>query len=70
MTIRITERVAIGYRPVDAGSGGQVLLVDSDDVAFRTVAAAPAHLPRLLVPSAGAASTAAAAVAWALPGSS
>lgn len=65
VTIRITERVAIGYRPVD---GGQVQLVDRDNVAFRTVATAPARLPRLLTPAAGAPSAAAAAVAAALPG--
>jgi cell division protein FtsQ len=65
VTIRITERVAIGYRPVD---GGQVALVDRDNVAFRTVAAAPAGVPRLLVPATGPQSTAAAAVAGALPG--
>lgn len=69
VTIRITERVAIGYRPVDGGSGGgAVALVDRDDVAFRTVPAAPAHLPRLLVPAEGAQSAAAATVAGALPG--
>lgn len=69
VTIRITERVAIGYRPVDGGSGGgPVALIDRDDVAFRSVAAAPAHLPRLLVPAEGAQSTAAAVVAGALPG--
>ena len=65
VTIRITERVAIGYRPVD---GGQVQLVDRDNVAFRTVAAAPARLPRLLTPASGAPSAAAAGVAAALPG--
>ncbi|HEX8095152.1 cell division protein FtsQ/DivIB [Jatrophihabitans sp.] len=65
VTIRITERVAIGYRPVD---GGQAQLVDGDNVAFRTVRSAPAGLPRLLVPASGASSAAAAAVAAALPG--
>jgi cell division protein FtsQ len=65
VTIRITERVPIGYRPAD---GGQLLLVDSDNVAFRSVASAPAGLPRLLVPAAGPPSAAAAAVAGALPG--
>ncbi len=68
VTIRITERVAIGYRPVDPDSGGgAVLLVDRDDVAFRTVRAAPAHLPRLLVPASGAPADAAALVAGTLP---
>lgn len=65
VTIRITERVPIGYRPVD---GGQVVLIDRDNVAFRTAAAAPAGLPRLLVPATGPLPTAAAAVAGALPG--
>jgi cell division protein FtsQ len=64
VTIRITERVPIGYRPAD----GAEALVDRDNVAFRSVAAAPAGLPRLLVPAAGPSSTAAAAVAGALPG--
>jgi cell division protein FtsQ len=69
VTIRITERVAIGYRPAGDGvDGGQELLVDRDNVAFRTVASAPAHLPRLVVPADGAPSMAAAAVAGALPG--
>jgi cell division protein FtsQ len=69
VTIRITERAAIGYRPVDgAVGGGPVLLVDRDNVAFRTVAGAPAGLPRLVVPAAGAPSTAAAGVAGVLPG--
>ncbi|HST46505.1 MAG TPA: FtsQ-type POTRA domain-containing protein [Jatrophihabitans sp.] len=63
--IKITERVPIGYRPIDRG---QVVLVDPDNVAFRTVAAAPAGLPRLLVPAIGPQPTAAAAVAGALPG--
>lgn len=68
VTIRITERVAVGYRPVDpAGSGGPVLLVDRDDVAFRTLRTVPAHLPRLLVPADGPAADAAALVAGALP---
>lgn len=68
VTIRVTERVAIGYRPVDPGaSGAAVLLVDRDDVAFRTVAAAPKDLPRLLVPATGAPSAAAALVAGTLP---
>jgi cell division protein FtsQ len=68
VTIRITERVAVGYRPVDPGAGGgSVLLVDRDDVAFRTVSAAPKNLPRLLVPATGAPSAAAALVAGALP---
>ncbi|HST46990.1 cell division protein FtsQ/DivIB [Jatrophihabitans sp.] len=68
VTIRITERVAIGYRPVDPGTGGgAVLLVDRDNVAFRTVSAVPKHLPRLLVPATGASATAAALVAGALP---
>lgn len=68
VTIRITERAAIGYRPVDAAvSGGQVLLVDRDNVAFRTVKSAPADLPRLLVPGSGLPSAAAALVAGTLP---
>lgn len=68
VTIRVTERVAVGYRPVDpAAGGGPVLLVDRSDVAFRTVTAVPKHLPRLLVPASGPASSAAAAVAAALP---
>lgn len=67
VTIRITERVAIGYRPVDGSGGGQVLLVDRDDVAFRTVGSAPKGLPRLVVPATGGPSTAAAEVAGALP---
>jgi cell division protein FtsQ len=68
VTIRITERVAVGYRPVDgSAAGGQVTLVDRDNVAFSTAASAPPHLPRLVVPADGAASTAAAAVAGALP---
>jgi cell division protein FtsQ len=64
VTIRITERTAVGYRPVD---GGQVLLVDRDNVAFRSVKAAPAGLPRLLVTGSGAPSAAAARVAGTLP---
>lgn len=64
VTIRITERVAIGYRQVD---GGRVVLVDRESVAFSTVAAAPAGLPRLLVPAEGPQSTAASVVAGALP---
>jgi cell division protein FtsQ len=69
VTIRISERVAVGYRPLDGTvSGGQVLLVDRDNVAFRTVASAPARLPRLVVPADGAPSAAAALVAGALPG--
>jgi cell division protein FtsQ len=68
VTIRITERTAIGYRPVDAAvSGGPVLLVDRDNVAFRTVTSAPANLPRLLVPESGLPSAAAALVASTLP---
>jgi cell division protein FtsQ len=68
VTIRITERVAIGYRPVDGSvSGGQALLVDQDNVAFRTVASAPARLPRLVVPAEGAPAAAVATVAGALP---
>jgi cell division protein FtsQ len=63
VTIQITERVAIGYRPVD----GQALLIDRDNVAFRTVKAVPAGLPRLLVPGSGAPSAAAALVAGTLP---
>jgi cell division protein FtsQ len=64
VTLRIAERVAVGYRPVD---GGQVLLVDRDNVAFRAVKAAPAGLPRLLAPETGAPSDAAALVAGTLP---
>jgi cell division protein FtsQ len=68
VTIRITERVAIGYRPVDpAAGGGPVLLVDRDNVAFRTVSSVPKHLPRLLVSPSGAPAAAAALVAGALP---
>jgi len=68
VTIRITERVAIGYRPAEpGGSGGAVLLVDRDDVAFRTVGSTPKHLPRLLVPPSGAAASAAALVTGSLP---
>lgn len=68
VTIRVTERVAVGYRPIDPGaSGGPALLVDRDNVAFRTVSAAPKHLPRLLVPATGAPSAAAASVAGTLP---
>jgi cell division protein FtsQ len=63
VTIRITERTAVGYRPVD---GGEVL-VDGENVAFRTVAKPPARLPRLLVSGIDAPSAAAAAVAAALP---
>lgn len=70
VTIRVIERVAVGYRPVDPGAtGGAVLLVDRDDVAFRTVPAAPKNLPRLLVPASGAPSAAAALVAGTLPAS-
>ncbi|MEO6502267.1 MAG: FtsQ-type POTRA domain-containing protein [Jatrophihabitantaceae bacterium] len=64
VTIRITERVAVGYRPID---GGQVLLIDRDDVAFRAVKSPPAGLPRLLVTGSGASSAAAALVAGTLP---
>ena len=67
VTIRITERVPIGYRPVGGQAGGEVVLVDPDNVAFRTVNSAPRGLPRLVVPASGAPSDAAAAVAGALP---
>ncbi len=63
VTIRITERVAVGYRP----DSGAVVLVDRDDVAFHTVKSAPAGLPRLLVPGDDARSGAAAQVAGTLP---
>lgn len=63
VTISITERVAVGYRPVD---GGEVL-VDADNVAFRTVRTPPARLPRLQVSGIDAPSAAAARVAAALP---
>lgn len=63
VTIRITERTAVGYRPVD---GGEVL-VDGDNVAFRTVRTPPARLPRLLVSGIDAPSAAVAVVAAALP---
>jgi cell division protein FtsQ len=66
VTIRITERTAVGYRPVD---GGRVLLVDRDNVAFRSVKTTPAGLPRLLVTGSQAASAAAALVAGTLPAS-
>jgi cell division protein FtsQ len=46
-----------------------VLLVDRDNVAFRTVSSAPKHLPRLLVSASGAPAAAAALVAGALPAS-
>ncbi|HEY0169058.1 MAG TPA: FtsQ-type POTRA domain-containing protein [Jatrophihabitans sp.] len=64
VTIRVTERTAVGYRPVD---GGQVLLVDRDNVVFRSVKSTPAGLPRLLASSSGAPSAAAALVAGTLP---
>jgi cell division protein FtsQ len=68
VTIRVTERVAVGYRPADAGAGGgPVLLLDRDNVAFQTLAAAPKDLPRLLVPATGSPSAAAALVAGTLP---
>jgi cell division protein FtsQ len=43
VTIRVSERVAVGYRSV----AGAVVLVDADDVAFATQSRAPSGLPQL-----------------------
>jgi len=65
--IRITERVAVGYRAVANGAG----LVDADNVQFRTQARPPAGLPQLTTTGESAAdpelAAAVATVAGALP---
>jgi cell division protein FtsQ len=65
--IRITERVAVGYRAVANGAG----LVDADNVQFRTEARPPAGLPQLATTGESAAdpelAAAVATVAGALP---
>jgi cell division protein FtsQ len=65
--IRITERVAVGYRAVANGAA----LVDADDVQFRTQSRPPAGLPQLATTGEAADSSeltaAVAAVAGALP---
>jgi cell division protein FtsQ len=63
--IRVTERVAVGYR-LDADGA---VLVDADNVQFATVARAPRGLPELAVTGEEARSAAAATVAAALPAS-
>jgi cell division protein FtsQ len=62
VSIRVTERVAVGYRPDDGGS----VLVDADNVQFATVGKA-LGLPELQISGDPAVSAAAAAVAGALP---
>ncbi|MGI8665093.1 MAG: cell division protein FtsQ/DivIB [Jatrophihabitans sp.] len=63
VTIRVTERVAVGYRSVTGGA----LLVDVDDVGFATVGRPPAGLPRLDLSGDQARDAATALVAGALP---
>ncbi len=65
VTITVTERVAAGYRP----TGGGVSVVDGDNVAFRTLASAPAGLPRLDASDDPQLAAATAQVAAALPSS-
>jgi cell division protein FtsQ len=63
VVITVTERVAVGYLVAD----GKVILVDKSGRQFRTVAAAPAGLPRFdIPPGATAAGHAVATVAVAL----
>ncbi|HJQ01616.1 MAG TPA: FtsQ-type POTRA domain-containing protein [Jatrophihabitans sp.] len=65
--IRITERVAVGYRAVANGAG----LVDADDVQFRTQSRPPVGLPQLATTGPAASdrelTAAVATVAGALP---
>ncbi|MFL6161199.1 MAG: cell division protein FtsQ/DivIB [Jatrophihabitantaceae bacterium] len=61
--IRVTERVAVGFRPDPAGA----VLVDAADVPFDTLAQPPRGLPELPVTDDRARSSAAATVAAALP---
>jgi cell division protein FtsQ len=63
VTIKVTERVAVGYRP----TGGGAALVDQDNVAFRTVAKPPSGLPRLEISNDAARTVAEIQVAAALP---
>ncbi|HEX2902822.1 MAG TPA: FtsQ-type POTRA domain-containing protein [Jatrophihabitans sp.] len=62
VTITVTERSAVGYRPDVAG----VVLVDADNVEFATARSAPAGLPALQVSGDQAKAAAAATVAGAL----
>lgn len=62
VSIAVTERSAVGYRPDAAGA----VLVDADDVAFATVAKAPALLPQLQISGDPTLSAAAATVAGSL----
>jgi len=61
--IRVSERVAVGYRPDADGA----VLVDAGNVQFATVARTPRGLPELAVTGDEARSAAAATVAAALP---
>ena len=61
--IRVTERVAVGYRAVGTGAD----LIDRNNVEFRTVKKAPAGLPQLELTADQDRSAAAATVAGALP---
>ena len=63
--IAVTERVAVGYRSSAEG----VVLVDPSDIQFATQRHAPAGLPQLELTGDQARSSAAAAVAGALPAS-
>jgi cell division protein FtsQ len=63
VTIKVTERVAVGYRPTGAGAE----LVDQDNVAFRTVAKPPSGLPRLEISNDADRTAAEIQVAAALP---
>ena len=62
VTIRILERVAVGYRFAPGG----VTVVDADDVAFRTAKTPPKGLPRIDVSGSVDRMDAAAAVAGSL----
>lgn len=62
VTITVTERTVVGYRPDAAGA----VLVDADNVGFATVAHAPARTPELQVSGDPAKAAAAATVAGAL----
>lgn len=62
VSIVITERTAVGYRPDAAGA----VLVDIDDVGFAAVAKVPAGLPQLQISGDPSLSSAAATVAGSL----
>jgi cell division protein FtsQ len=65
VTITVTERVAVAYRPTGAGAQ----LLDHDNVAFRTVPSPPNGLPKVDLAGDQAKSAAATLVAGSLPAS-